>query len=405
MHGPFVLRLPSVEWTQSVDLVALVTALGPDNVRYVGGAVRDTLLGLKVNDIDIATTLHPEEVMSILNSAGIRNIPTGIDHGTITAIFDGDSIEITTLRRDVSCDGRRTTVAFTQNWQEDADRRDFTINALYVDPVTLEVFDWLGALQDLKERRLRFIGDCRERIREDPLRIMRYFRFRARFGSDNVDLESEQACSELAFMLAGLSRERIGSEMLNLLALDDPTPTIMQMQNLGVLLHVFNSGRTHAVAEVNTIALATLVYHEMRQNVSPDPIRRLASLLPADKVIVAIIADNFRLSKMQKRRLVMASERIDGNSCVFSAARVLSYHIGMESAIDRLLLAGADITPLVGWENPSFPLKGGEIVAAGIKAGPEITRILKKIETIWVDEGFPDRARVDQLLSEITGDI
>ena len=192
------------------------------NARYVGGAVRDTLLGLEVKDIDLATPLVPADVMARLDAAKIGHVPTGIAHGTITAILKGGPVEITTLRHDVSTDGRRATVAFASEWQDDAARRDFTINALYADPATGEISDFFGGLDDLKARRVRFIGDARERIREDHLRILRYFRFQARFGSQPADAESENACAELAATLKGLSRERIGMEMLNLLALPSP---------------------------------------------------------------------------------------------------------------------------------------------------------------------------------------
>ncbi|HEX8055161.1 MAG TPA: CCA tRNA nucleotidyltransferase, partial [Novosphingobium sp.] len=218
-------RLPQAEWTQRAELAELIAALGNENARYVGGAVRDTLLGLDVKDIDLATTLLPETVMERLNAAGIRAVPTGIEHGTVTAVLHGGPVEITTLRHDVSTDGRRATVAFAEDWREDAARRDFTINALYADPATGEIFDYFGGLTDLAARRVRFIGDARQRIREDHLRILRYFRFQARFGSEPADAESQTACAELSATLKGLSRERIGMEFLNLLGLTDPAPT------------------------------------------------------------------------------------------------------------------------------------------------------------------------------------
>ncbi|HEX4848125.1 MAG TPA: CCA tRNA nucleotidyltransferase, partial [Novosphingobium sp.] len=168
-----VTRLPRADWLERADLSVLVKALGPGQARYVGGAVRDTLLGLAVKDVDIATPLEPQEVMRRLKAHSISVIPTGIEHGTVTAVLPGGPVEITTLRRDVSTDGRRATVAFATNWQDDAARRDFTINALYADPETGEVFDWFGGLDDLGDRRVRFIGDARQRIREDHLRILR----------------------------------------------------------------------------------------------------------------------------------------------------------------------------------------------------------------------------------------
>jgi poly(A) polymerase len=381
-------RLPQAAWTRREDLARLVAVLGPGMARYVGGAVRDTLLGLEVKDIDLATPLPPAEVQARLDAARIGHVPTGIAHGTITAILKGGPVEITTLRRDVSTDGRRATVAFSDDWREDAARRDFTINALYADPASGEIADWFGGLADLAARRVRFIGDARARIREDHLRILRYFRFQARFGSQPADAEAESACAELAATLKGLSRERIGMEMLNLLALPDPGPTVARMAALGVLAHVLPEGDPEA--------LARLVAEEARQDVAGDPIRRLAALLPADRGLAEQVASRFRLSGAQKKRLVSAAGR-DGAE---SDARALAYRLGMVEALDRLLLAGADTGPLRGWTVPAFPLKGGDIVAQGIKAGPQVARTLRAVEDRWVAEGFPGPARVRELLVE-----
>lgn len=381
-------RLPPAPWTQRADLAALIAALGVGNARYVGGAVRDTLLDIGVKDVDLATVLKPETVITRLDAAGIRSVPTGIDHGTVTAVLRGGPVEITTLRRDVATDGRRATVAFATDWREDAARRDFTINALYADPVTREIFDYFGGLDDLAQRRVRFIGDARERIREDHLRILRYFRFQARFGSQPADLVSESACTELAATLKGLSRERIGMEMLNLLGLDDPAPTVTRMADLGVLAVV--------LPEADPQSLARLVAEERRQGVAPDPIRRLAALLPPDPSLAEQVAARFRLSGAQRKRLATAAARETGPD----DPRALAYRLGRAEALDRLLLAGADIAPLAGWEIPVFPLKGGAIVARGVTAGPEVARILRAVEARWVAEGFPDAARVGALLDE-----
>ena len=266
--------LPAADWLTRPDLAVLVKAIGAKNARYVGGAVRDTLLGIAVKDVDIATPLEPQEVMRRLKAHSITVIPTGIEHGTVTAVLKGGPVEITTLRHDVSTDGRRATVAFASDWQDDAARRDFTINALYADPETLEVFDWFGGLEDLAAPRLRFIGDARQRIREDHLRILRYFRFQARFGSQPADEEAESAVAELAATLKGLSRERVGMEMMNLLGLPDPAPTVARMAELGVLAVV--------LPEADVAALVALVAQEQAQDVAPDALRRLAALLPAD---------------------------------------------------------------------------------------------------------------------------
>jgi poly(A) polymerase len=383
--------LPDARWTYRKDLARLIEALGPGNARYVGGAVRDTLLGLEVKDIDMATVLPPDDVMTRLRKAKIGAVPTGIAHGTVTAILGQGPVEITTLRHDVTTDGRRATVAFATDWREDAARRDFTINALYADPATGEIFDWFGGLDDLAERRVRFIRDPRERIREDHLRILRYFRFQARFGSQPADVESESACAELSATLKGLSRERIGMELLNLLSLPDPAPTVARMEQLGVLAVI--------LPEASPEALARLVISEHTQDTPPDAIRRLAALLPADVPLAEQIAARFRLSGAQKKRLATAAAR-DGQP---GDARALAYRLGVVSALDRLLIAAADASALAGWQVPLLPIKGGDVVAHGVKAGPEVARTLRAVESRWIAEGFPDAARVHEILAETLG--
>ena len=383
-------RLPQADWTGREGLARLVEALGAGNLRWVGGAVRDTLLGKPVKDIDAATPLEPTEVIARLDEARIRNVPTGIDHGTVTAVLPGGPVEITTLRKDVSTDGRRATVAFSDDWKEDAARRDFTINALYVDPASLELFDYFDGLEDLKHRRVRFIGDPRERIREDHLRILRYYRFQARFGC-HLDEAAEEACAELAPTLKGLSRERVGWELQTLLAVDDPTSTVVRMFRKGVLGVVLPE-----TGEDQIMAFEKLVEAEFEADVGPSPIRRLAALLPPDPEAVGQVAARLRLSAAQKKRLVTAAAR-NGDP---GDPRALAYRLGRDSAIDRLLLAGADTTPLNGWDIPELPLKGGEIVGRGVAAGPEVARILRTVENRWIEEGFPARNRVEAMLDE-----
>jgi len=384
--------MPRAEWTRRPDLLELVAALGTNehggNARYVGGAVRDTLLGIEAHDIDIATPLQPAEVIARLDAAQIRSVPTGLKHGTITAIRDSGNVEITTLRKDIATDGRHAQVAYTSDWQEDAARRDFTINALYADPVTLAVSDWFGGLDDLAARRVRFIGDPSARIREDHLRILRYFRFQARFGSDPADAAAEAACADLAVTLKGLSRERVGWELQNLLALPDPVPTVARMSELGVLGVILSEG--------DPAALAALVAEEARQVVAPDWLRRLAALLPADPALAERVAARFRVSVAQKKRLIGAAKRAREQG----DPRALAYRLGMDQALDRLLLTGTDTAPLKDWTIPVFPLKGGEIVARGIAAGPEVARILRVVEDRWVAEGFPVDEVVERLLEE-----
>jgi len=388
-------HLPPAGWTARADLAALVAALDPAGeglVRYVGGAVRDTLMGLPVKDIDMATPLEPAEVIARLTAAGIRSVPTGLAHGTVTAVIAGGPVEITTLRRDVSTDGRHATVAFSHSWQEDAARRDFTINALYADPVTLAVHDFFDGLADLAARRLRFIGEAEARIREDYLRILRYFRFQARFGSLPADPEAEQACAALAPGMKGLSRERIASELMALLALPDPAPTVARMAALGVLREI--------LPEADAAALAPLIAAEAAQGLAPEALRRFAALLPADPATAELVGARLRLSLAQRKHLALVAARttLEGD------ARALAYRVGRAAAIDRLLLTGASCAALEGWDIPQFPLKGGAVVARGVRAGPDVARILRAVEARWVAESFPDMARVMAILNAEIGD-
>ncbi len=231
------LKLDPEKWRKQRGMRRLLAALGANKglTRYVGGAVRDDLLRLPVSDVDLATRLQPQEVVERLEAAKIKAVPTGIDHGTVTAVSDGHPYEVTTLRRDVSTDGRWATVAFTDDWKADAARRDFTLNALSADPRTGEIFDYFDGLGDLKRRHIRFIGDPLQRIAEDHLRILRFFRFHARFGSGEPDAAALEACTRRANDLMALSRERIADELLKLLAVSDPTPTIAIMLQRGIL--------------------------------------------------------------------------------------------------------------------------------------------------------------------------
>jgi len=383
--------LPSREWTQRADLAALVSALGADNVRWVGGAVRDTLLGAPVRDIDAATPLRPEEVIERCKAAGIRTVPTGIDHGTITALLDGGPVEVTTLRHDVSTDGRRATVAFASDWREDAARRDFTINALYAHPETLQISDYFGGLDDLDARRVRFIGDPHERIREDHLRILRYYRFQARFGSA-LDEAAEDACAELAPTMKGLSRERVAMELLAILALPDPAPTIARMRARGVLPVILPEAGSSQIA-----ALERLIESEARFGMQGDPITRLAALIPAVDGVADNVAARLRLSRRHRDLLGCLARRQPTDS---EAAKALAYAEGSECAVGRLILEGHDPRPLDGWDVPDLPLKGGQIVARGL-AGPDVSKALREVEARWIAEDFPGRSRVLELLDAV----
>lgn len=380
------LKLPDRE-----GLGALARILGgrEGETRLVGGAVRDTLAGQAVKDIDLATRLAPEEVLARLEKARIKAVPTGMAHGTITAVLSSGPVEVTTLRRDVSTDGRRATIAYTDDWREDAARRDFTINALYADPETGEVFDYFGGAEDLAAGLVRFIGKPLQRIAEDHLRIMRFFRFHARFGKGAPDPASLTACAARANDLMALSRERIADELLKLLALPEPVETVRLMIAQGIFVPVLPE-------IVSADGLAALVAVED----VPDSVRRLASLLPADPDKAGAVAKRLKLSKVATKRLVLAAGRAASDA---EAPRALAYRIGLEGAVDRLMLGGhaAALVALRGWSVPTFPITGGAIVARGIKAGPDVARLLQQAEAQWVAEGFPDQPRAEAIADEV----
>ena len=379
------MKLPPSDWKERRGLAALIAALD-GQARFVGGAVRDSLLGVAVKDVDIATPLLPDDVIKRLEAATIKVIPTGIDHGTVTAILPDGPVEITTLRRDVSTDGRRATVAFSDDWREDAARRDFTINALFADPETMEIFDYFGGLDDLKQRRIRFIGSAAERIAEDHLRIMRYFRFLARFGQDELETEAFQACVAAAPKLRQLSRERIADELLKLLATDDPRLAIGKMLDGKIFDHI--------VAETDDKAapiLDRLVPREQAHSIAPSAVRRLVALLPKDSETQGTIAKSLKLSKKMQRAIV---ERSAGHGA--TNIRALAYRTSVEAARDiALLFADDDALPemlddLENWQPPVFPLTGGDLIKRGLKPGPVVTRTLATIERAWIDHDFPD---------------
>ena len=359
--------------------------------RFVGGAVRDLLLDVPHEDLDLATTLLPDDVVQRLEAKGIKAVPTGIGHGTITAVSSGTVVEVTTLRSDVTTDGRRATVAFTDDWQQDAGRRDFTINALYADPYSGELFDFFGGLDDLKSRTVRFIGEPLQRIAEDHLRILRYFRFHARYGHGEPDPVALEACTARANDLMALSRERIADELLKLLALDDPTPTVRLMRERGIFAPV--------MPEVGGAErLEALVAAERSAGVSPDPLRRLAALLPAEPDTVASVAARLKLSNKARKRLVSAADRALG-----PGPRPLAYRLGSEGAIDRLLLAGQpdQAQELRRWKPPRLPIGGGDLIARGVPQGPDVARTLRRIEDAWEAAGFPKGTEFDRLVEEL----
>jgi poly(A) polymerase len=306
---------------------------------------------------------------------------------------------VTTLRRDLTTDGRRATVAFTDDWRADAARRDFTINALSADPLSGEIHDYFGGLEDLAAHHVRFIGDPLTRIAEDHLRVLRFFRFHARFGEGEPDAAGLAACAARANDLMALSRERIADELIKLLALPDPGPTVRTMHDHGVF--------TPVLPEIETAAIALLyrtIAREKAMGMTPDPLRRLAALLPADREQAAAIGKRLKLSNTSLHRLqkVAAARAAD-----IERPRAAAYRLGIPAAIDAILLRSADdaaavahLQALAGWHPPRLPISGRDLIALGLVAGPIVAATLQAVERQWVEEDFPDAARVRVIAAE-----
>lgn len=386
-------------WTGRPGMAALLEALEAQagRTRAVGGFVRDALLGAPPHDLDLATALPPDIVADRIRAAGLKAVPTGIAHGTITAVLADGPVEVTTLRRDVATDGRHAIVAFTDDWQADAARRDFTINALSAD-VDGRVHDHFGGLDDLTAGIVRFIGDPVARIDEDHLRILRFFRFHARFGGGrDPHPASLAACAARANSLMALSRERIADELLKLLALADAAPTVARMESIGILRPVVPEIDARGAAR-----LSTLIAREQRIGEEPAALRRLGALLPPDAAIVDGVAARLRLSNAARRRLSLIATRAEAD---VADPRALAYRIGVEGARDRLLTGRSDeealaaaLSLLVDWQPPRLGVGGGELVAMGLPRGPIVAATLADIDRRWAAEGFPPRERLDVIV-------
>lgn len=388
------LRIDAAKWRRRKGMERLLDALGAEEglTRYVGGAVRDDLLDLPVSDVDLATRLQPSEVIERLESARIKAVPTGIDHGTVTAVSDSHAYEVTTLRRDVATDGRRATVAFTTAWEEDAARRDFTINALSADPVTGEVFDYFGGLDDLLAHHVRFIGDPLKRIAEDHLRILRYFRFHARFGGGKPDEAALEACTARANDLMALSRERIADELLKLLAISDPSVTLAIMLERNILKPVLPEITSGRIGD-----LKALIATEAAAAIPSAGLRRLSALLPRDAAIAESVAARLKLSNKARKRLACAA-----GTDVEQAPEALAYRLGTDCAVDRLLLAGKgdEASRIRKWHAPCLPIGGGALIARGLTEGPIVARTLRRIEDRWVAAGFPEGDALESIVAD-----
>ncbi len=395
-------RLPPQPWMTAPSTRAVIEALeaigGPGSARFVGGCVRDALLNRPIGDIDIATPLTPDEVTKALTEAGLKAVPTGINHGTVTAIADHRPFEITTLRRDVETDGRRAAVAFTDDWAEDAARRDFRLNALYLEADGTLHDPTGGGIEDARAGRIVFVGDAQTRIREDYLRMLRFFRFYAWFGMGEADAAGLAACAMLKEGLQTLSGERVSKELLKLLAAEDPRATLRLMASSGVL--------SVLVPEADELKrFRALVEIETEQLFEKDVELRLAAILPDNRGAVIAAAQRLRLSNVLRDRLLIACSD-DLRPTSFMSLREMRraiYRIGGKAFKDRVKLAWAAsertatyaqwrmlYTYADAWKPPPFPLSGREILAAGVPEGPLVGRVRSEVEEWWIDLDFTD---------------
>lgn len=393
-------------WLREPETMRLISLLGEDNCRFVGGAVRDSLLGRKVRDIDLATTLLPEDAMKRLKEGGVKVVPTGLQHGTITAVINSRHFEVTTLRHDVETDGRRAKVKFHTDWEADAARRDFTINALYLSPLG-KLDDFFGGQEDLRKGLVRFIGNAGQRIDEDALRILRFFRFYAHYGRGEMDAAGLAACCERADKIQGLSVERIAAELKALLGSPDPLPTLEVMKEANLLSAV--------LPEAEDLSdLARLIPLEKAVG-EASPIRRLAALLPRRPEIAGAAAKRLKLSKKEAGRLIgMAGRdaRIKPGLARPGLQRAI-YLSGLNAVEDALFMNAdaedakaleKDLTAARGFEIPKFPVGGSDLRAMGVDSGPEMGEILQELEQKWLEGGFfePKEAILRELERKLT---
>lgn len=375
------MKIKPPSWMTDKASRAVMAALKGD-ARYVGGCVRDTLLKRPIGDIDIATPLFPEEIMRRLAAAKIKAVPTGITHGTITAVTDKRPFEITTLRRDVETFGRQARVAFSADWREDSERRDFTMNALYLNGEG-DVFDYHDGVKDLRQGKVRFVGDPATRIREDVLRLLRFYRFHAWYGRGAADDAARAACRASAPLLPTLSGERVQAELLKLLLAKDPLPSLTMMQEDGVLARILPKTR-------GLEGLARLVKLEP----AADAVRRLAALVADD---AEGLARKLKFSNADRERLVALMQPVDLTTDAVAQRRLL-YRLGRALYVDRVLVTAAvsgetaAVKKLLAaakkWKPVTFPLRGADIAAAGVPEGPAIGELLAALEAWWEDGDF-----------------
>jgi poly(A) polymerase len=391
--------IPHASWLTAPETRALIAALDaarPGGSRFVGGCVRNTLMGREVDDIDIATQLTPEQVTQIAKQAGFAAHPTGIEHGTVTVVVQHKPFEVTTLRRDVSTDGRRATVAFSESWEEDAQRRDFRLNALYADASGAIHDPTGGGLDDARAGRVIFIGDAHQRLREDNLRILRFFRFNAWYCKGPLDPSGLSACADAVAGLDALSAERIWKETRKLLAAPDPRSAWEGMEAIEV--------RARALPELsNHTRLDALVRLEADLLLPVEAMTRVAAAL-RDQESARALARRLKLSNEERDRLVAAlgdEFKITSYLSLKEMRRVI-YKLGNQAFRDRVMLAWAGaggekaqawralMAHGAMWTPPKLPLSGDEVMAAGVPAGPKVGEVMREVEAWWIDADFPD---------------
>jgi poly(A) polymerase len=390
-------RLDGTGWLDRPETQAVFAALAARGfaARAVGGAVRNSLAGRPVIDVDIATDAHPGDVLRSAEAAGLKAVPTGVAHGTVTVISGDRPHEVTTLRKDVETHGRHATVAFTDDWAEDAMRRDFTLNALYCS-ADGTVFDPLGGYPDLAARRVRFIGDAHQRIREDYLRILRFFRLTAEFAEGPADAQGLAACVRERAGLAVLSAERVRGEFLRLLVAPRGPEIVALMQDYGLLPLVLG-------AAPRPTLLARLAAIEAALGLAPDAMLRLAALAVEIPEDAERLRDRLRLSNGQGDKLARAAQRgVDiGPASPEASAKAYLYRQGAKAFRERILLAWARagdppeseawrqrLSLPQRWPVPRFPLKGADVLAQGVSAGPRVGELLRALEDWWIAGGF-----------------
>ena len=398
-------------WMREQAVTQLFEVLPEGSLRFVGGCVRNALLGELVSDIDLATQLTPGEVTKYLDEAEIRYVPTGIDHGTLTAVIGGKPYEITSLRKDIETDGRRAVVSFTQDWAEDAQRRDLTINALYAGPDG-EVFDPTGqGLEDLKSLKFRFVGEADMRVKEDYLRIIRFFRFLAWYGGGaKVDAAALKACRENRRGLKQLSAERVWSEIKKLLSAPDPSRAVRIMLTNEVL-------ETLLPEASNSEGLDRLISLEQRDGLEVDPLLRLMAMSAREPLQIALLCKRLKMSNKETKRMRAWADSgapLDPNADE-RAKKIAIYGAGAQTSMDRARLRAAGEEDVIisarwmslaalaqHWTPPEFPLSGKDLHAAGVEKGPKMGKILDALKALWIKSGFTaDRAKLLMALNLI----